>query len=137
MSSKIDLIDQWIKKAGNDLGVASLSLENNAEFTDAICFHCQQASEKYLKAYIINLEQDIKKSHSLIYLLDCISEKDKVDDIIYDIAEQLEDYSVQIRYPDDWYEPSLEEAKTAYTNAKKIEKYVFDKLPSNHKRSCD
>jgi HEPN domain-containing protein len=40
------LIDEWIRKADHDLGMARLGIENGVPFTDGICFHCQQASEK-------------------------------------------------------------------------------------------
>jgi hypothetical protein len=29
-------------------------------------------------------------------------------------ADNLTDYAVEIRYPDDWYEPTIEETKLAY-----------------------
>ena len=40
----------------------------------------------------------------------------------------LIDYAVEIRYPDDWYEPSIEEAKEAYKIAEKVKKFVQSRL---------
>ncbi|NOY57817.1 MAG: HEPN domain-containing protein [Calditrichaeota bacterium] len=128
MSDKNDLIKEWIHKAENDLGIAELALEHGAEFTDAICFHCQQACEKYFKAYLVYLNVKFSKTHSLAFLLDLINESDPAPDKIYDIAGELEGYAVEIRYPDDWFEPTINDAKEAFQNAEKIKSWVLDKL---------
>lgn len=43
-------------------------------------------------------------------------------------ADILTDYAVEIRYPDEWYEPTLEEAKEAYEMALNIKLFVLEKL---------
>jgi hypothetical protein len=43
----------------------------------------------------------IKESHSLIYLLDLLIAKENVPDSLYETAEVLEDYGVEVRYPGD------------------------------------
>ncbi|MCG2760389.1 MAG: HEPN domain-containing protein [Candidatus Delongbacteria bacterium] len=40
------------------------------EYLDTVTFHCQQAVEKYLKAYLIYLVIDFKFTHDSVYLLD-------------------------------------------------------------------
>lgn len=42
----------WLEKAEHDLEDAKKLLQNGG-YTDTICFHAQQAVEKYLKAYLI------------------------------------------------------------------------------------
>ena len=46
------LAEQWFRKAENDL----LNVENNFKAdrypADTVCFHCQQAAEKYLKGFL-------------------------------------------------------------------------------------
>lgn len=44
----------------------------------------------------------------------------------------LTDYAVEIRYPDDWYEPTLEETKQAYETALKVKDFVLKKLNINY-----
>ena len=55
MKTKKELIRGWLDKAEKDL----LSAEHELTFPDAvtetICFHSQQAVEKFLKAYLIYL----------------------------------------------------------------------------------
>ena len=66
-----------------------------------------------------------KKTHSLSYLLDLINEPDKVSDKMYSMVEILESYAVEMRYPDDWHEPTEKEAREAYSMAIKIREYVL------------
>jgi HEPN domain-containing protein len=40
----------WFHKANRDLGLAKLAQLHTPDYPDLICYHCQQASEKYLKA---------------------------------------------------------------------------------------
>lgn len=47
-----ELINNWIKKADEDLKYAKVSLEENLEFYPQISFLLHQAVEKYFKAYI-------------------------------------------------------------------------------------
>ncbi len=65
MEKRVELIKEWVHKGKNDMGIAKLVLDNNAEFVDAVCFHCQQAVEKYLKAYLIYQNIVFRKTHSL------------------------------------------------------------------------
>ena len=52
MSAEIEIARQWVAKAMSDL----LNADNNLVATrvpfDTICFHCQQAAEKLLKAFL-------------------------------------------------------------------------------------
>ncbi len=70
MDNRNELIKEWINKAEHDLGMAELAMNNKPEYTDSICFHCQQAAEKYLKAYLVFLNIRFEKKHNLGYLLD-------------------------------------------------------------------
>jgi HEPN domain-containing protein len=40
----------WIEKGDRDLGVVKIVLAETKEYSDVVCYHCQQAAEKYLKA---------------------------------------------------------------------------------------
>lgn len=42
------LAKEWFEKGNHDLDEANLSFREGG-WTDIICFHCQQAVEKYLK----------------------------------------------------------------------------------------
>ena len=57
------LVRQWISRAENDL----LNVRNNLAAQeipwDTICFHSQQAAEKYLKAVLVFYDQPIPRTH--------------------------------------------------------------------------
>ncbi len=128
MDKTADLVNEWIHKAEHDLGMALLALENRPEFTDAICFHCQQAAEKYLKAYLVFLDIRFERKHALDYLLDLIADKAPVGDDLYELAERLDGYAVEVRYPDDWLQIPLEEAQAAYQAAFAIKTAILDRI---------
>lgn len=122
---KESLVREWIRKAERDLDTVRLTLENKPEYTDIICYHCQQAVEKYLKSYLVFLDTPFEKKHDLDYLIDLIVENDKEVEQFYDMVETLSGYAVEIRYPaDDQSEPSIEEARSAYEIALRIKEYV-------------
>lgn len=47
---------------------------------------------------------------------------------MYEKAETLESYAVEIRYPDNWYEPTVQEAQQAYEIALEFQKYVHERM---------
>jgi HEPN domain-containing protein len=60
---------EWVQKAEDDY-VASVDLQNGPDrLHDQVCFHCQQAAEKYLKALLEEATQPIPKIHDLEGLL--------------------------------------------------------------------
>ena len=128
MDKRKHLVGEWITKAEHDLGMAELAIVNKPEYKDIICFHCQQSAEKYLKTYLVRLDINFKKSHSLIYLLDLLVIGENVPDSLYETADILEDYGVEVRYPGDGIELNEEDMKEAYQAALKIKEFVKDKL---------
>lgn len=128
MDKRKRLVDEWIIKAEHDLGMAELAIANKPEYKDLICFHCQQGAEKYLKAFLIYLNIDFKKSHSLVYLFDLLAVREVIPESLYGIAEILEDYGVEVRYPGDWTEINEEDIREAYQAALKIKEFVKGKI---------
>ena len=100
MSEKIETIKRWIEKADHDLGTAQVTFIYIPAYKDTIAFHCQQAVEKYFKSYLIFLDIPFKRQHSLNYLLSLIAQKDIINIELFDFATELEDFAVEIRYPD-------------------------------------
>src|SRR5438034_4071719 len=60
---------EWIRKAEDDFRVAELLAAGSEPFHDQVCFHCQQAAEKYLKALMEQLGIAVPKIHDLEDLL--------------------------------------------------------------------
>jgi HEPN domain-containing protein len=65
---------------------------------DSICFHATQAVEKFIKGFIIDNSQNIKKSHNLIYLWNEAIKIDKIFKDVKDDCELLNNYTAWVRY---------------------------------------
>lgn len=120
----------WLKKADSDLKNAKLvfAADDESPPYDTICFHCQQAVEKYLKAFLVYHDISFPYSHNLSDLAAACIQVDKSFASIQREAETLTPYAVEIRYPDDFYMPTEEEAKEAYETASKIREFVLARM---------
>ena len=49
----VEVLRQWVRKAEHDIEAANriMAIEDGCPF-DTVCFHCQQAAEKYLKCLL-------------------------------------------------------------------------------------
>ncbi len=128
MSGKLNTIRLWIEKADHDLGTAQITFIYIPKFHDTITFHCQQAVEKYLKSYLLFLNIPFKRTHELTYLLGLISKKENVTSEIYDKAAELEDFAIEIRYPDTVIELTDQDIERAMHIAKEFRQYVMTKM---------
>lgn len=100
MKEKVEKIDAWVYKADQDLGAAKLVFFHLPDYSDTIAFHCQQAVEKYIKACLIYNCIEFQKSHDLVYLLDVLSQKIMIPEMLFSKAVRLNGFSVEVRYPD-------------------------------------
>jgi HEPN domain-containing protein len=124
-----ETIKKWILKAENDLKIAKDEILTENPATDAICFHAQQFVEKYLKAYLISKDKDISKTHDILFLIkQCLLIDNEFNYLLELNADSLTSYAVEIRYPDDFYFPSLEEAKEAIEICEKVKQFVINKF---------
>jgi HEPN domain-containing protein len=123
-----DLVRAWCEKGRRDFITAHKALLDESEiFPDIICFHAQQAAEKYLKAYLVFLEKEFPKTHALEDLVLLASIADPGSNNLFIIASELSPYAVEIRYPDS-LSPSLEDAREAVQAAEEIRTYVLEKI---------
>ncbi len=53
MSPETAEVKRWLEKADHDRRAAPLALAGEPPITDVAAFHCQQAVEKLLKAYLV------------------------------------------------------------------------------------
>jgi HEPN domain-containing protein len=129
MSAKqVDLIKQWIIKGDHDLGTAKITYLHIPEYLDTVTIHCQQAIEKYFKAYLIFQSIPFRFSHDLVYLLDLITQKDSDFESFYDIVAELQGYAVEIRYPNEMVFLSNDKVEFAMEIARKVREFVSKKM---------
>ena len=123
-----ELVIKGIVKAIRDLKTAQMlyELSKNTLYTDTICFNSQQASEKLLKSYLIDKNISFPRTHNLKFLhklcIDSDIDFEKVS------VNRLTAYAVEIRYPESFHIPALDEAKEALETALLIKEFVLKKL---------
>jgi HEPN domain-containing protein len=121
-------ISEWIKKANNDLNSAAILIEHNPPVFDTACFHCQQAVEKALKAFLVSRKITFEKIHNTSYLTELCIKQDPDFIQIREQAELLAPYAVEIRYPGSIMDFEENEASQAFDAAKTIFEMVNKKL---------
>ena len=128
MNEQVSEIKQWIIKGDHDLGTAKITYLHIPEYLDTVTFHCQQAVEKYLKAYLIFQSTTFRFSHDLVYLLDLINQNDSDFEEYYDSVSELQGYAVEIRYPNETIYLSNEKVEKAISIAKIVRELVVLKM---------
>ena len=68
------LVEDWILFAERDLKTAEILIKDEYPMTNIIAFHCQQAIEKFLKAFLVEKDIPIIKTHDLIKLNNMVKE---------------------------------------------------------------
>jgi len=123
------IIKEWLAEADEDFNFASVSLKEHDRFYSRICFHFQQAAEKYLKAFIIANELGLKKIHNLRILLETCQKKDKEFQKLKESCLFLNAFYIDTRYPAFWpVGKTRTEAEKAKKAAQKIGNFVKEKL---------
>lgn len=125
-----DLLVEWVSKAEDDYQVAQREMRSRGKKSyDAICFHCQQAIEKYMKAFLYAKKVDFPKTHNLIELLRLCSPLDGSFEMYKDLLIELDRYGVRYRYPG--VSAEKEDAKSALSGAKSLREFLRTKLGIN------
>jgi len=122
---------QWLIKAQHDIGSARRLISGDIPYLDTAVYHCQQAAEKALKAYLILKAVPFQKIHDLSFLVEQCKELDiEFEQILY-ISSILTPYAIAFRYPGDVIEPDPKEADEALTLAVEVFDFVLNKMPDD------
>jgi HEPN domain-containing protein len=118
------LVDEWLKRAHSNLEKAKVGRISDAILFEDLCFDCQQAVEKSLKALLVYLDIEFEKIHSITRLLNRVEvARVNVPNEIKKAVE-LSVYAVDTRYPGD-YDPVTEsEYREALGTAEKFVNWV-------------
>jgi HEPN domain-containing protein len=116
-------LKEWINKAEEDYEVAvALSHRRKRPTPNAVSFHCQQCAEKYLKAYLVQVDVRIPKTHDLLELHKLCVSVDPTYELIGDLLDSLNPYAVEYRYPGE--DISVDEAKDAVKVKKEVRRFI-------------
>src|SRR5262249_38640420 len=90
---------KWVSKAEEDTNVARTLAAQTPPPRHAVCFHCQQASEKYLKALLQETGAPVPRTHDMEDLLDLLLPHDATLAPLRRSVASLTKYAVEYRYP--------------------------------------
>ena len=125
---KTEILQQWLDKGKNELRSAEyLSTMHHPTPDEIICFHCQQAAEKYLKAFIFSNDIEPEKTHDLREILKICEEYDTSFSSLLSKLQILTRYGVMPRYPND-LRITNGDMKTAIQYAKDVQEFVLQVL---------
>jgi HEPN domain-containing protein len=123
-------VKRWLEKADRDRRLAQAALLQNPPIPDGAGFHCQQAVEKLLKAFLVYHGQQFERIHDLRMLASLCS---RIDPAFADIATEvapLTSFAVRFRYPGP-VDPTLKEAEQALDVVALTWTFVLKKLPGD------
>lgn len=121
---KQELVRQWLARADEDLETAKFLFANESYFFTAICFHCQQATEKYFKAFLTRQQIEFPKTHDLGLLLVLIASTDSSLAVSLTEVTALNPYGVDIRYPSDAPQITRADAEEAIRLANRVKEAI-------------
>jgi HEPN domain-containing protein len=112
---------EWITKAEGDFRVAGNTMRTRTrrrEVLDAVCYHCQQCGEIYLKARLVEASVGFPLTHDLERLLKLVLPVEPLWSALQPAAAFLTNCAVVFRYPGQT--ASERDARTAMKHCKAI-----------------
>jgi HEPN domain-containing protein len=121
-------VQEWLRKAVQDRRMAEAGLALTPPVTNAAAFHCQQAVEKQLKAYLVYREVAFEKTHDLESLAGQCAQLDPAWEGLRDNLEPLSTYAIRFRYPGP-VDPTVDEVRQALRVVDEVWQFVTGRLP--------
>jgi HEPN domain-containing protein len=129
MSPKEELVREWLKLADDDLSIAEVIMQTESPVFWAIAFHCQQAAEKSLKAFLAYNEFHVKKTPDIEFLIKLSTQFQPEAEQFMAAGAILTDYAIDSRYPAPKFEITRDKADEAIEIARNIFEYILKALP--------
>ena len=125
-----DFVEEWLAKAEMDLEAAEILAASAMRDYFTCAFHCQQACEKFLKAYLVRHQIEFRKTHDLGRILELASQIESRlrDDLAS--CEWLTPFGVEFRYPGQHEEVDHSKAQNALAEARRVKQVVTEHLGS-------
>lgn len=120
----------WLGRAAADVRAGEVDLAASPPLLEDVLFHCQQAAEKALKAFLAWHDQPFRKTHSLEEIGRQCAQLDPSLDGLVDRAAPLTEYAWKFRYPGEAEPPILEDATSALDLAREVYESILARLPA-------
>jgi HEPN domain-containing protein len=129
--AKRRLVLGWLAKAEDDLRVARLLITEQNCLYAAGAYHCQQAAEKALKAWLTCHDIVFPKTHDLEALLHLCRTQEPGFGAYAEHARVLTPLATEFRYPGDVVSPGPERAREVFGQATEVFEYTSKLIESD------
>ena len=120
----------WLARARADLRGAEIDLAASPPLLGDAAFHCQQAVEKALKAFLTWHDRPFRKTHDLVELgAECVVMDATIEPHLRATAP-LTEYAWRYRYPGEPSEPEESEVREALERARAVVALVLGRVPA-------
>jgi HEPN domain-containing protein len=128
--SHIEATRDWVLKAHQDMESA-LYLGGRDDLRTTAVYHCQQAAEKVVKAFLVFHSLPVPKTHDIADLLDDALTVEPAFAALDADAILLNPLATKFRYPSNAWdnEPTEDELTEALAAARRIYEFVLSVLP--------
>ena len=114
----------WLQKADHDLETAERALHAGSPITDTAAYHCHQAAEKALKAFLASRLKPLVKTHDLMDLLTRCADADVRFADWADRISELSAFGTVLRYPSVDADPTVSDVTHALQTARLFHGFV-------------
>ncbi|MDT3698664.1 MAG: HEPN domain-containing protein [Thermincola sp.] len=118
---------EWLIMAEKDLKSARILFEHDADY-GIVCFHCQQAIEKYLKGYLIFKSGELAEGHSLVKLCKKVAGFERSFEKLLKDCAFVNAFYIETRYP---AEDPMSVAREDVVECFRIVETVISKVAEN------
>lgn len=118
----------WLRRAAEDMRAARVDLEARPPLREDALFHCQQAAEKALKAFLTAHDLPFRKTHDLVELGQACCALDATLEPLLRRTAALTEYAWRYRYPGQEQVPSAQEAAEALELAGQTHQAIQERL---------
>jgi HEPN domain-containing protein len=124
-------VQAWLIRAQHDLANAEFTAQHRTDLLDTVVYHCQQAAEKTMKAFLASDNQPILKTHDVGKLVQLVAANQPGFAPLQPFADPLTPFATEYRYPadDEAPMPSVQKATEALAAARRIYDFVLSLLP--------
>lgn len=129
LDPRSELTRQWLKVAADDLRLAELANQADPPMLSGVVYHCQQAFEKALKAFLVWHRQPVPRTHALPDLVILCDQIEPTFSTLAASAAQITPYGTAFRYPPIVVGPTDLDALEALDAARDVKAFVLARLP--------
>lgn len=128
--AKRKLVHNWLLKASHDLTAARLLTQGDQPILDVAIYHCQQAAEKAVKAFLVFKDEFPDRTHDVNVLIQRAMLFEPALVALRDAAIRITPYATLFRYPRPINVPERNQVDEALYDATGIYNQVLSYLPT-------